>query len=85
MANTNDFANVDWSELIVIFNSLLRSIAAIREQLNDDDLDDDLQYDLDEELNDYVMLLNRLKVRFAGIPAKGQLAASLKKKLDEFN
>jgi hypothetical protein len=75
---------VDWSELIIIFNSLLRNIDVLRNALADANLDEDVQYDLDEELNDYLMLVQKLKRRYADIPEKGELSPRLIRLLGEF-
>ena len=83
MDQEQDVAMVEWSEMIVIFNALLKSIECVRTQLADDNLDDDSQYMLDEELNDYMMLLNRLKQRYDEIATKGDLSPDLKKRLQE--
>lgn len=85
MNHEKDNVTVDWPEIIIIFNSLLRNIAAIRLQLDDDDLDEEVQYNLDEELNDYTMLLQRLKIRYEELSIKGELSSRLKTLLQEFN
>jgi len=72
-----------WSEVIVVFNSLIRSIEYLQEQIASDSLDDDALYDAKEELNDYVMLLAVLRQRYAEIADKGELTDSLSKKIRE--
>lgn len=84
MPQEHEFAHMEWFELIVVFNTLLKSIDTVRAQLDNDDLDDDVQYALDEELNDYTTLLRRLQARYAAIPTKGELSPGLKKRLQEF-
>ncbi|VAW69335.1 hypothetical protein MNBD_GAMMA10-2750 [hydrothermal vent metagenome] len=70
-----------WSEVIVVFNSLIRNIEYLREQITSDSLDDDALYDAEEELNDYVMLLAVLRQRYAEIVDKGELTDSLSRKI----
>jgi hypothetical protein len=78
---SNDSTVVEWSEIIVMFNSLLRSIEHIRKLIDSDTLDDDDLYDAEEELNDYVMLLSRLRQRYSEIPEKGELAPDVIKRI----
>jgi hypothetical protein len=72
---------IDWSECIILFNSLVRSIEYLREHIESDDINDDDLYDAEEELNDYATLLARLRDRYVGIQDKGELSESMKKKL----
>ena len=72
---------IDWSECIVIFNSLIRSIEHLREFLESDDIDEDDAYDAEEELNDCVILLSRLREQYSEIKDKGELSESLKNKI----
>ena len=76
-------AEIDWSELIIVFNSLVGSIESLRNKINSDMLDDDDLYDAEEELNDYVMLIARLRQRYEGIPDKGEISGSLSEKLKD--
>lgn len=71
---------IEWSELIVVFNSLVRNIEMLRTQVESDLLKDDDLYDTEEELNDYTMLLARLRQRYLDIPDKGELSEALEKK-----
>ena len=71
---------IDWSECIVIFNSLIRNIEHLRVYI-ESDVDEDDAYDAEEELNDYVTLLTRLRVQYSEIENKGELSESLKKKI----
>ncbi|HMW47188.1 MAG TPA: hypothetical protein PKD17_04585 [Cellvibrionaceae bacterium] len=72
---------VDWSECIVLFNSLLRNIEQLREIVDADGIDDDELYEAEEELNDYVILLAHLKNRYSNLADKGELSPGLKKRL----
>ena len=74
---------LEWSEVIVIFNSLIRNIEYLRGAIEADAFNDDELYDAEEELNDYVTLLARLRQRYSEIPNKGELSESLTKKLKE--
>lgn len=78
-----DFTTVEWFEVIVIFNSLLRNIDFLRTALDSEKLSEDEQYNLEEELNDYIALLHKLKARYAEISDKGELSPSLTKRLRE--
>lgn len=79
--NNNDQTVLNWSEMIVVFNSLIRNIENLRELIASDSLDDDDLYDVEEELNDYVILFAVLRKRYAGIEIKGDLTASFIKKI----
>ncbi|WP_025565950.1 hypothetical protein [Psychromonas sp. SP041] len=72
---------IDWSECIVIFNSLIRSIEYLRVYVESDDIDEDDAYDAEEELNDYIVVLTRLRKQYSEIEDKGELSESLKSKL----
>lgn len=74
-------SEISWSEMIVMFNSLIRSIEHLREVINSDSLDDDDLYEAEEELNDYVTLIARLRQRYTGIVDKGELSETLSNKL----
>ncbi len=80
----SDKVEVNWSEVVIIFNSLIKSIEHLRQAIDSDsfDNDDDL-YDAEEELNDYVTLLARLREKYAELTDKGELSASLAKKIRE--
>lgn len=74
--------SVNWSDTIVMFNSLLRSIDQLRAQINADILDDDDLFDAEEELNDYLILLARLRKKYTELSDKGELPAAL---INKFN
>lgn len=74
-----DSIEVDWSECIIIFNSLIKNIEELRVNIETDD-DDDL-YDAEEELNDYVTLLARLREKYFKLADKSDLPPGLEKKL----
>ena len=78
--HSTDKTEVDWSELIVVLSSLIRSIESLRSAIA---LDEDDLYEAEEELNDYVMLLARLCQRYSEIPNNGELSEPLAKKLRE--
>ena len=78
-----DSSIIEWSEIIIIFNSLIRSIEQLRGIIDSNSLDDDDLYDAEEELNDYIMLLTKLRQRYSEIPEKGELTKELAKKLRE--
>lgn len=78
---TTDSINIDWSECIVIFNSLMKSIEELRNAIDADEFDDDDLYDAEEELNDYVTLLAHLKERYSDLQDAGDLTSDLKQKL----
>ena len=73
---------IDWSECIVIFNSLIRSIETLRDAIDNEIEDDDELYDAEEELNDYVILLARLKEQYFELKDKGDLPKKLLSKLN---
>ena len=77
----HDKTEIDWSELIIVFNSLVGSIETLRAAIESESLDEDDLYNAEEELNDYVVLLARLRQRYIEIPDKGELSDSLTKKL----
>ena len=79
---TSENISVSWSDTIVMFNSLLRSIDLLRAQIDADTLDDDDLYDTEEELNDYLTLLARLRQKYAELSDKGELPATLLSKLN---
>lgn len=74
-------AEIDWSELIIVFNSLIGSIESLRKKIDSEELDEDHLYDAEEELNDYVVLIARLRKRYEDIPDKGEISGSLAGKL----
>ena len=69
----HDKTEIDWSELIIVFNSLVGSIETLRAAIESESLDEDDLYNAEEELNDYVVLLARLRQRYIEIPDKGEL------------
>jgi hypothetical protein len=71
-----------WSDCIVIFNSLISNIEKLREIVESDNIDDDELYHAEEELNDYVTLLVRLRTKYTELPNKGELSQELFKKLN---
>lgn len=73
---------ISWSDCIVVFNSLIESIEKLREQVESDELNDDDLYDAEEELNDYVTLLSRLRTKYIECNDKGELSGELSKKLN---
>lgn len=77
-----DKIEIDWADCIVIFNSLIESIEALRNKIEDDRLNDDELYDAEETLNDYVTLISRLKIKYKECPDKGELPKELIKKLE---
>ncbi|HED34614.1 MAG TPA: hypothetical protein ENJ08_10430 [Gammaproteobacteria bacterium] len=83
MNSDTDQTILVWSEVIVVFNSLIRNIEYLREQIASDSLDDDVLYDAEEELNDYVMLLTVFRQRYAEIADKGELTDNLSRKIRE--
>ena len=72
---------VEWSECIVLFNSLLRNIEQLRGIVDSEGIDDDELYEAEVELNDYVILLAHLKNRYSSLADKGELSPGLKKRL----
>jgi len=84
MNSNTDQTILVWSEVIVVFNSLIRNIEYLREKIASGSLDDDALFDAEEELNDYVMLLAVLRQRYAEIKDKGELTAGLLKKLEKY-
>ena len=79
MANEN--IEISWSDCIVLFNTLIRSVEGLRGEIDSGSLHEDEQYDIEEELNDYVMLLSRLNAKYAECSDKGELPLELKKKI----
>ncbi|MCH9692283.1 MAG: hypothetical protein K0U59_09535 [Gammaproteobacteria bacterium] len=78
---TKDNIEISWSDCIVLFNTLIRSIEGLRNEIESGSLDEDEQYDLEEELNDCVMLLSRLQTKYGECPDKGEMSLELKKKI----
>ena len=74
---------LEWSEVIVAFNSLVRNIEFLRKLIDSDSLEDDDLYDTEEELNDYLILLAKLRQRYSEISDKGELPDSLLNKIRE--
>lgn len=72
---------ISWSDCIVLFNTLIRSVDALRSEIDSGRLDEDEQYDLEEELNDYVMLLSRLHAKYGECSDKGEIPLELRKKI----
>ena len=79
----SDSVEIDWSEIIIVFNSLIRNIEELRKLIDSDSLDDDELYEVEEELNDYVTFLARLRQRYSDISEKGEIPENLAKKLRE--
>jgi len=80
--NTNSIL-IEWSEVVVVFNSLIRNIELLRKKIDSNTLDGDDLYDAEEELNDYIMLLLKLRQRYSEISGKGELTGALERKLRE--
>ena len=80
--NTNSTL-IEWSEIIVVFNSLIRNIEQLRRVIDLGTLDDDDLYDAEEELNDYIILLPKLRQRYSKISEKGEITRELERKLRE--
>jgi len=76
-----DNIDISWSDCIVLFNALIRSIETLRSEVDSGSLDEDKQYDLEEELNDYTTLLSRLHAKYGQCLDKGELPLELEKKL----
>lgn len=79
---SKDSIEISWSDCIVIFNSLIGNIEQLREVVESDDIDEDDLYEAEEELNDYVTLLLRLKTKYFECNEKGDLPENLVKKLN---
>lgn len=77
----SDATDINWSDLIVIFNSLIRSIETLWEVIETGSLDEGDLYDAEEELNNYVVLLARLRQKYSEIDDKGELSEELSVKL----
>lgn len=84
MAAAKDCTTVEWFEVAVIFNSLLRNINSLRSTLDSAAINDDDRYTLDEELNDYISLLRKLKARYVEIADRGELSPDLTRRLHNF-
>ena len=74
---------LEWPDVIVTFNSLIRNIEHLREKIDSDTLNDDDLYEAEEELNDYTTLLVRLRQQYREMSDKGELSANLLRKLKE--
>jgi hypothetical protein len=83
MDNNTSGTVLNWADVIVVFNSLIRNIEFLREAINSGKLNDDELYDVEEELNDYVTLLARLRQKYFELSDKGELSKGLAKKLKE--
>ena len=81
MNEEKNFTTVEWFEVVIIFNSLLRNIDSLRGILASEKLDEDERYALDEELNDYTTLLHKLKARYVEISDRGELSPALTSRL----
>lgn len=81
MNQEKDFTTIEWFEVVIIFNSLLRNIDSLRSTLDSKKLNEDERYALDEELNDYTMLLHKLKARYVEISDSGELSPELTSRL----
>lgn len=76
-----DSIELYWSDCIVVFNSLIRSVEELRILIAAGDSDDDWLYDAEEELNDYLTLLARLKTKYAECSNTGEFSKELDNKL----
>lgn len=81
MNKEKDFTTVEWFEVVVMFNSLLRNIDSLNSTLDSETLNEDERYALDEELNDYIALLHKLKARYVEISDRGELLPDLASRL----
>ena len=81
MNEEKDFTTVEWFEVVIIFNSLLRNIDSLRSTLDSKNINEDERYALDEELNDYTTLLHKLKARYVEISDRGELSPDLVRRL----
>jgi hypothetical protein len=79
---SSDSIEISWSDCIVIFNSLIGNIEQLRKVVESENIDEDDLYEAEEELNDYVTLLARLKTKYFKCSEKGDLPDSLIKKLN---
>jgi len=75
---------MNFSEAIVMLNSLVRNIENIRVLIKNEKFDDKI-HDLEEELNDYVMLIPRLLERYENLSEKGELPTTIKQKICEIS
>ena len=78
---SDESIKINWSDCIVLFNSLISNIEKLRVAVESDELDDDELYDAEEELNDYTALLARLRLKYMECKDKGEIPSSLNKKL----
>lgn len=76
-----DSIELYWSDCVVVFNSLIRSVEQLRALIAAGDLDDDEVYDAEEELSDYLTLLGRLRAKYAECSNAGELSKELDNKL----
>ena len=79
---STDSIIIDWSECIIIFNSLMKNIEELRNTIDANEIDDDDLFDVEEDLNDYVTLLVHLKERYSNLQDAGDLTSDMKKKLN---
>ena len=79
---STDSIIIDWSECIIIFNSLMKNIEELRNTIDANEIDDDDLFDAEEDLNDYVTLLVHLKERYSNLQDAGDLTSDMKKKLN---
>ncbi len=83
MCNKLESVDVDWSDVIVLFNSLIRSIETLRNEINSGTLNEDDLYDAEEELNDYVVVVARLRHKYNELENKGELTFGLSQRLKQ--
>ena len=81
MNEEKNFTTVEWFEVVIIFNSLLRNIDLLRSMLASEKPNEEERYALDEELNDYITLLQKLKARYVDISDRGELSPELTSRL----
>ena len=81
MDTENTTAEIEWFDLIVIMNSLVSSVEKTKQLLLKEGMDEDQEYDLEEELQDYMNLLTKIKTKYSNIESKGELPASLIKRI----
>ena len=81
MNKEKDFTTIEWFEVVIMFNSLLRNIDSLSSTLGSETLNEEERYVLDEELNDYITLLHKLKARYVEISDRGELSPALASRL----
>jgi RNA polymerase subunit RPABC4/transcription elongation factor Spt4 len=82
MDTENTTTTIEWFDLIVIMNSLIASIEETKRLLSKEGISEDQEYQLEEELEDYINVITKIKTKYFKIGSKGELPELIIKRIN---